>query len=410
MRILHLASGSLSGGASKGCFLLHNSLLKMGLDSRVLISGQSTSRSFSITSPHSSFVDVLKYKVKNKVLNSPKYFYPKRRRGYAFDTGFSGENIINLPVYQNSDIIHLHWINGLVSLKTISLIKKPIIWTLRDMWPFTGGCHYSMGCLNFQQECGRCPQLGSNIQFDLSHLILSRKTRLFSPTITFVGISNWISQQARSSSLCSESSVHTIHNSVDTDTFSPMNVNVARDMLGLPSKQKIILVGAINILDFYKGFSLFVDSLKYLGNRLNISIVTFGKQPSDQYLDNNLRFIHLGYLSDKLLRLAYCSADVFVAPSRMEAFGKTLAESLACGTPVVGFDACGPRDIIDHKVTGYKAVPYEPFDLARGITYLLDLPGHQRTAMSINCRSRALNLFHPSKIAYQYHDLYTKHV
>jgi glycosyltransferase involved in cell wall biosynthesis len=106
------------------------------------------------------------------------------------------------------------------------------------------------------------------------------------------------------------------------------------------------------------------------------------------------------------LRQAYSAADVFVAPSRAEAFGKTLAEAMSCGTPVVCFDATGPRDIVEHKRDGYKAVPFEPSDLARGIRWVLGQTPEAYTQLCRHARERAQRCFDSRVVAQQYAIVY----
>jgi glycosyltransferase involved in cell wall biosynthesis len=106
------------------------------------------------------------------------------------------------------------------------------------------------------------------------------------------------------------------------------------------------------------------------------------------------------------MRLAYSAADVFAAPSTMEAFGKTLAEAQACGTPVVCFDATGPKDIVEHQVTGYKAQAFHAADLAKGIEWVLDQPMGRYELMRERSRERAVEHFDSHVIAGQYRQLY----
>ena len=153
--------------------------------------------------------------------------------------------------------------------------------------------------------------------------------------------------------------------------YLSLSTRLLRSILGLPLDAKIVLIGSLKLTDFYKGLDLCIEALRLLSPH-KIHLVTFGRAAKEAMASIPLPKTHLGFLADDIsLRLAYCSADVFVAPSRMEAFGKTLAESLACGTPVVCFNATGPKDIVDHKVTGYKAHPFDPADLARGIKWFL---------------------------------------
>jgi len=136
-------------------------------------------------------------------------------------------------------------------------------------------------------------------------------------------------------------------------------------------------------------------------------VVTFGRKSSQAINLSGITTNHLGFLTDAIsLRLAYSAADLFVAPSLMEAFGKTLAEAQACGTPVVCFDATGPKDIVEHQLTGYKAQPFKSNDLARGIKWILDLPRDQYELMRDHSRKRAVKYFDSLVIAKQYQELY----
>src|SRR5690606_26435095 len=116
----------------------------------------------SLTKAHSGKVKSI---VLNQLGNIPASLY-RHRSKRIFSTGFSGFCLKDHPTIVDSDIVHLHWVTGLISTKHIAKLEKPIVWTLRDMWPVTGGCHYSMECERFAVGCGHCPQLGSNSRFD----------------------------------------------------------------------------------------------------------------------------------------------------------------------------------------------------------------------------------------------------
>ncbi len=92
---------------------------------------------------------------------------------------------------------------------------------------------------------------------------------------------------------------------------------------------------------------------------------------------------------DWSLVLAYSSADVMVVPSKQEAFGQTASEAMACGTPVVAFGATGLLDIVDHKINGYLATPFDTAELAQGIRTILENDS-LRAAMSEKSRQKAL--------------------
>ncbi|MBD2422489.1 glycosyltransferase family 4 protein [Cyanobium sp. FACHB-13342] len=406
MKILHIAAGELSGGAAKGSYLLHQAQCKIGVNSKLLISGGDSYGDESVIaltacSQHKR----IELALSQRIGNLPLSLY-RRRRPWIFNTGLAGIDFTRLPDYKSADLVHLHWINGLVAIPSLQKVKKPIVWTMRDMWPLTGGCHYSMECNRYQEGCGKCPQLQSRSYFDISRFTVSMKRRCLPAKLQPVGISFWLSNAASSSAVFANHSVRTISNNIDTRVFAPTDQGTARSLLSLPSANKIILIGAQKLTDFYKGFDLFLDAIRYLA-RDDIHVVTFGHAAKAAMASILIPQIHLGFLADSIsLRLAYSAADLFVAPSRMEAFGKTLAESLACGTPAVCFNATGPRDIVDHKRTGYKAQPFDAADLARGIDWVLGLPPDHYQAMRSECRETALKRFDSRVIARQYLNLY----
>lgn len=405
MKVLHLVAGDLAGGAARGAYWLHQAQREIGVDSTLITSGRNTDEDTSLVSLSKTTQQRAMFALLLRLGNIPLKLY-KKRTPWIFNTGFTGIDFTKHPLYKDADIVHLHWINGLVAMHTLRKVRKPIVWTLRDMWPLTGGCHYSMNCERYKFGCGRCPQLGSSSDRDLSRLVVALKRASLPRHMQLVGISSWLSDCAGCSKVFEGFSIHTISNNIDTQLFYPVEPNTAREILGLPLGKRLVLVGAQSVSDFYKGFDLFKSALKEL-KRDDLHIVFLGRtKPRDSELFC-YQSTSLGFLSDIVsLRLAYSAADVFVAPSRMEAFGKTLAEAMSCSTPVVCFDATGPKDIVVHQVTGYKAKPFEPRDLARGINWVLDQTKEQHDRLRMNAREQAVKQFDSRVIACQYTTLY----
>jgi len=168
LKVLHIVAGNLNGGAAKGAYCLHTGLRNVGVDSKILTNSPDIIGDPSVTSIGRGKKGKIRNIVRAQLDNLPSKFY-KKREDRIFSTGFAGVRLTNQPLYGWADIIHLHWINnGFLSLRQIKKIKKPIVWTLRDMWPMTGGCHYSMSCENYQTGCGHCKQLNSKNSLDLS--------------------------------------------------------------------------------------------------------------------------------------------------------------------------------------------------------------------------------------------------
>lgn len=406
MKILHILATDLNGGAARGAYWLHQGLQKHGIESRIFTNSKTTLGDNSVVTIIKNKTAMTLNMIRSQLDSLIVIPYTKRKRT-IFNSGMFGIDLTKTEEYKEADIIHLHWINGgFVNIKYLAKIDKPIVWTIRDMWPMTGGCHYSMECENYQTGCGNCKQLASPSRFDLSRFILYRKKKYLPKSMKIVGISNWLSGEAKKSELFKSFDVQTIHNNVNANDFFPVDQTTAKRVLGIQTDKKIILAGANSLKDFYKGFDKYLEMLKYL-NKNKYFLCFFGNL--EKSVAESLGFEHksFGYLYDTVsLRLVYSCADVFVAPSLMDAFGKTLAEAMACKTPVVCFDATGPKDIVTHKVDGYKALPYESEDLAHGVEWVLDATNYKELCQ--NAREKVLKQFDSEVVAKQYIDLYNE--
>lgn len=337
--------------------------------------------------------------------------YPYRNGNY-FSTSWLSTLSHTLINRHKSDIVHLHWIaDGLLSIKSLAKINKPVVWTLHDSWAFTGGCHVPYECKRYQNFCGKCPVLGSKKNNDLSASILSRKEKVWKGLdITIITPSQWLAECASSSKLFRNKKINVIPNGIDTNRFKPMEKRVVRDFLSLPHDKHIIMTGAIGIdSDINKGFHLLKDALRLLYSQIpreTIELSIFGMSKPENPPDLGVTTHYLGRLEDEIsMALIYSVADVFIIPSIQESFGLTALEALSCGVPVVGFNSCGLKDVIDHKITGYLAKPYDPDDLSRGISWVLN-DNDRRLSLSQNARKKVESNFSIKSVTERYLDLY----
>jgi glycosyltransferase involved in cell wall biosynthesis len=295
----------------------------------------------------------------------------------------------------------LHWVNhGLVNIDDLPTWNKPLVWTMRDMWPFTGGCHHALGCERFLHQCGRCPLLGSSSAKDLSARALARKAKYLSRAgIRWVAVSHWLRDEAARSALLKSASIRVIPSGVRTADFVRVDKATARRALGLPDKGKVVLLGANNLREEYKGFVFALAALRVAPGPL--TVVTFGHaviEPSE--IPHQV--VNLGYIRGaEKLSAVYSAADVFLAPSVGESFGKTFAEAQSCGLPVVCFANTGPADIVDHPRTGYLAARGDEADLAAGLFFALS-EEFDRQYISERARTR----FDIGHAAEQYREMY----
>lgn len=346
------------------------------------------------------------------------FFRKSKREQYKFSTGLLGRNIASTKLVRESDIIHLHWINqGFLSLKGIEKLfrlNKPIVWTLHDMWAFTGGCHYSEQCLNFEEACGNCFLLKKPNPNDLSHRIWNKKSRFFNPAqnITVVACSDWLQSQAKKSSLFRDFNVVSIPNPIDVEKYRPLDKEAVRKELNLEAGKKYILAGAANITNYYKGFSFLLASMRALkrdhpGSKEEVEVLLFGKTDPVTLEKIPYAYRYFSYLSaeDDIINL-YNASSVFSLPSLQDNLPNMVVESLSCGVPVVAFNTGGIPQLVDHLQTGYLAEYRSAEDFAKGLYYVLYESDYQ--ALSKNARQKAVTNYSEEAVTSKYMDVYQK--
>ncbi len=313
---------------------------------------------------------------------------------FLFNPGVFGSDISRHPLIQQADIVHMHWVNfGFLSVSdiaTLTQLNKPVFWTLHDMWAFTGGCHHSGTCENFQQNCGDCKFLKNPGANDLSHQLWKEKKNGFSDkNLNIITCSDWLGGRAKQSSILGNHTIKTIPNAIDTEFFSP-NAN----SLGLDSNKKYVLFVAMRVNAPAKGFHLLKEALQFL-DPLTTELLIVGGEMADEL---PLKAHNFGQITDPAkMRDIYAAADVFVTPSLEENLPNTIMEAMACGTACVGFEVGGIPEMIEHKKTGYVAQAFDSADLATGINWCLTT----KTA-GVKSRERALELYNQTTVAQQH--------
>lgn len=341
------------------------------------------------------------------------FFEKSKEVRFQFSIANTGINISNNAIIHDADFIHLHWLyQGFLSLNSMDRIFQkgiPIIWTLHDMWPFTGGCHYPGNCNHYEEDCGECPFLKYPSAIDLSNRIIIRKQKLFNnyPEMVFVCCSEWLAKRARKSSVLRKHRIEVIPNTINIDLFSPGNKLEARENLGIDKDKFIILFGSANLTDKRKGFDYLLqalDSLKlsFPDEAADSELMVFGKASS--HLPSGYRVYNQNKVnSENILVDIYRAADVFVLPSLEDNLPNTIMESLACGTPVVAFNSGGIPEMIDHLQNGYLAEYKNTDDLVNGILWI---KRQSFEKLAIASRNKVLANYHPEKIANAYKELY----
>lgn len=386
MKALHLSTFDTIGGAARAAYRVHQGLQKIGVDSWMLVQKKASKNPNVVAPP--TFIGQASGRVRATIDNFALRPYPRVNKA-TFDIQRTPNPLLPRLNQLAPDIVNVHWTqNSYLPIEVLGRIHQPIVWTLMDMWPFTGGCHYTQACDRYTQSCGTCPQLGSQRPNDLSHKVWQRKAKAWKNlNLTIVAPTHWLADCARASSLFKHHRIDVIPFCLDTDWFKPIDKTAARAALNLPPDKKLILFGAISATqDRRKGFHLLQPALQQLAQtelKEQVAVVVFGSSKPEQPVDLGFEAHYLGHLNDDVsLALAYSAADVFVAPSLQEAFGQTASEAMACGTPAIAFKGTGLADIIDHQHNGYLANPFEVDDLAQGIAWVLADPQRHQMLQS----------------------------
>jgi len=414
MKILLLNTTDLKGGAAIASYRLLNALLKKKVDVKMLVRDKFSNNENVFRTGYSALNKMGGfYRFAAERLSFSQYERSKDVR-FSFSPANTGEDISNHPLVKEADIIHLNWINfGFLSLTTLDkllALNKKFVWTLHDMWAFTGGCHYSGTCSNFTTKCNTCPFLKNPAKNDLSSRIFLQKQEVFkNKKISFVCCSRWLTQTAQQSKLLQDFTIQAIPNPIDTDVFKPMDKKVARAKLQLPFDKKLILFGADIISDKRKGFSYLIEAMEKIYNDKNlplqIELVTFGNIKTGAIQNCSFKINYLPYLKDtQMLTTVYSAADVFVLPTLEDNLPNTVMETMACGTPVVAFNTGGIPEMINHKENGYIASYRSTEDLANGILEILQQAHNHNYNQS--ARHKVITHYSENLVAEKYLKLY----
>jgi glycosyltransferase involved in cell wall biosynthesis len=285
----------------------------------------------------------------------------------------------------------------------------PIVWTLHDLNPLTGGCHYDLGCGLHATHCGRCPQLGSEDTRDLSHDVWERKQRLFAKVLPsrlrFVTPSRWLAEEVKRSPILGRFPVCVIPYGLDLEEFAPRPRENVRELLGIPPDARVLLFLAEQIGNKRKGFALLIEALARCAADIpNLLLLSVGQNKPE--VSDRIPCVHVGSVNnDRFLSMIYSAADIFTICSVQDNLPNTVLEAMACGTPIVGTSTGGIPDMVRHGVNGLVVPATDVDAFADAISSLLN--NRARCAeMGRNSRRIALEEYSLELQARRYAELY----
>jgi glycosyltransferase involved in cell wall biosynthesis len=394
MKVLHISSYN-SGGAANAAIRLHQGLLEIGIDSTFLFLNTSNrpiskSEQFEL----SGDTTIVK-KLKKKALLLFQLFWPHKRsdrilkrrpKGFeSFSFPSSEYDITKHPLYQQADIINLHWTAEFMDYSSFfEKNTKKVVWTLHDMNPFTGGCHYSAACNQFMSGCAKCPQLHvKDNKVAIQAFERKRKAINNLHNLSIVAPSKWLLDESKKSLLFNRLPHYKIPYGLNKKIFKPVNKKYSRELLNLPSEKKIILFVAASLKNKRKGFDYLIKAVSAIKDRDDVLLCSVGSASKE--FDEFPNLVQLGIINDDhLLAAVYSAADVFVIPSIEDNLPNTVLESLMCGIPVIGFPVGGIKEVIINEKNGFITSAISEESLSEAIKTFLNFRELDRAAIREN--------------------------
>jgi glycosyltransferase involved in cell wall biosynthesis len=397
VKITHINTYDISGGAARAAYRLHTGLRELGQDSRMLVQQKdSTDESVTLFKPRRDIPDRLRRMIWRKFLAFSRKIISAQPVGASYfsdDRCEHGADLLRqLP---QSDILHLHWIAGFLDygdfFRRIPR-ELPVVWTLHDMNPFTGGCHFDAECGKYQKLCGACPQIGSLKEVDFSAASLARKKNAFASigdrAMQIVAPSQWLAREVKRSSLLGRFPVRVIPYGVDTEHFQPRDRRPIRERYGIPQDANVALFLADWANEKRKGLDVLSEAIRGLDEDKNLYFLVMGRGATTQRLGQ--RVVMIEYVRDDVaLSSVYSAANVLIVPSRQDNLPNTAIEALACGVPTIASATGGLPDIVRDGETGVLVPPGDVGALRTAISKVLQ-DSTRLVAMAESCRRTAL--------------------
>jgi glycosyltransferase involved in cell wall biosynthesis len=343
----------------------------------------------------------------------PRRFMPGRypRPGTR---DFAAEQLAQALQRLQPDVINVHnlhagtawgWGPHLVELASRF---APVVWTLHDMWSFTGRCAYSYGCERFSAGCGAdCPTASEapSLSADDIAPAWQERRRLFAKHPSLVGVtpSRWLADEARRG-LWRDHRLEIIPYGVATSTFTPQPRAHARRALGIADTGPILLISAVDLTERRKGAELLPELWRLLRPR-PLTLLTMGRgtlTPPPPHVQ-----VHsLGWVdNDRMRMLAYNAADTLLHPAPVDNFPNVVLEALACGTPTIALPVGGLPELVRPGGSGWLAARPTAEALANAVDRALtDVTDGMNLRAS--CRWLATSEYAPERQATAYRTLF----
>jgi glycosyltransferase involved in cell wall biosynthesis len=414
VKVVHIGDSEFGGGAAHAMSRLHGALRRLGVDSNVLVRNGSAPGAHAEALATRGAGDEYFPAVRDAVVRQ----YVELNRTAISNTHFSlhidGTDLSGLPLVASSDIVHLHWTASFQTPADVRalFVAKPVVWTLHDLEPLTGGCHFPAGCAGYVDDCAGCPQLVRD-PFHVTATTLHAKQTLWEGCRpTFVAPSRYVAECARSSAVARHAGASIVHipGGIDIEMFRPRSKADARRALGIPEDGTYVLCGSNYNAEKRKGLDALGRMVAAAKARSRIDsstlrILTVGEPKLDPQDFDGTEVIQLGRASATVMPVVYAAADLFLHPAVEDNFPCMILESLSCGTPALAFDIGGVADLVRDEECGRLVAAGDELAMAAALSSLLD-DRDRLVRMGAHARARVEAHFSDVSIARRHAELY----
>ena len=385
--VLHV-NFSRSGGAGAVARVLHEEQLRQGMNSAFRHVIDSDLRSKPFSSPlHTVAAGLDHYVLKNPSFSAPISVLRER---------VTTSHLLKLDDY---DIVHLHGVSGALSEKDWTSLSeaKKVVWTLHDMNPFTGACHYSLGCEGYTTGCSSCPAVRTIARPTVAEAWETKRDRVSSLTnLSVVAPSHWLSRQASSSGILGNQSIVVQHNPIQSVFCETPERRVRAE------NEMAVVVVAKNLDDKVKNVVQAVSAVKEARQQRKDVTLTLVGQGGHGFAGPGIELA--GALSAPPLKDVFSRSDVLIVPSLAENAPLVIPEAAAQGvTPFVA-DVGGMPGLID--ALGHGRVFSSTSELVGALVSAASETNQTSTQARETLRKAAVSQFSPEAVVAAYDRVY----
>ncbi len=415
-KVLHLSYSDLGGGAAIGAYRLHNALLDIGIASEMLVIEKKTNDASVKRILKPQEVKLQKtYNRQSGELRNLAGIPDLSIRSF----GIFGPKTADLINQSNCDVVHFHWIAGnTIRIRDIPTIRKPIVWKMPDMWPFSGAEHYIGHFDAKRYKYGYTERNApEGMAVDIDRWVWELKRHYYkNADITVVSPSRFLAHGAHESVLFRDREVHVISNPlpklfIDYRLPSPDDRRDIRRRHNLPADTFLCAFSAYSTTEPRKGYGHIEKGLREFLPRLfdrgkvTFTVIGDTTRRVEEINGYSVHFLPRITEPEKYFEvLGAC--DVLFFPSEMDSTAMVVQEALCAGVPTVAFDVGGMPEMVIHGRNGYLAKPYDVADLFDGLAWVFHHP--DKDSLSKYARNRAVRMHDPDLCARSYQELYMR--